>query len=71
VSDAIVIPQYFFGFVILESRMRPEGNRLIGEGRSWHYDGQGALVKDSGWQPMGAVLYWPEPEPHRWWQFWK
>ena len=60
-----------FGHVQLETRVRPEGNRLIGEGRSRHYDGNGHLTKDTGWQPTGCVAYWPEPEPRRWWEFWK
>lgn len=53
--DAVSI-DVFFGHIRIETRMRPEGNRLIGEGRSWHYDGEGRLVKDTGWQPTGAEL---------------
>ena len=59
-----------FGHIRLESRLRPEGNRLIGEGRAWHYDGDGVLTKDTGWEPTGCVAYWPEPEPRKWWMFW-
>lgn len=61
----------FFGHVRIESRMRPAGNRLIGEGRCWHFDSDGKLTKDTGWQPSGAVLIWPEPETRKWWEFWK
>ena len=60
-----------FGHIVIESRMRPEGNRLVGEGRSWHYDGEGRLIEDTGWQPTGCVATWSEDEPRRWWQFWK
>lgn len=62
---------FLFGHIRMESRMRHEGNRCIGEGRSWHYDGAGALTKDTGWQPTGVVLIYPEPEVSRWWEFWK
>lgn len=55
----------FFGHIRMETRMRPEGNRIIGEGRSWHYDGEGNLTKDTGWQPTGAVLIWPDEKPRR------
>ena len=58
-----------FGHIELESRMRREGNRLIGEGRARHYDLDGRLTKDTGWEPTGAVLI--EPEPRRWWEFWR
>lgn len=60
----------FFGHVHLESRMRPEGNKWIGEGRARHFDMNGKLVKDTGWEPTGIVLIWPEPS-RRWWEFWK
>jgi pectin methylesterase-like acyl-CoA thioesterase len=49
----------WFGYIRLESRLRSEGNKLIGEGRSWHYDQYGALIKDSGWQPTGCELILP------------
>ena len=62
---------YLCGHIRLETRMRPEGKRLIGEGRAWHYDGQGRLAKDTGWTPTGCELYWPEPDPVPWWKFWK
>ena len=55
----------FFGHVKLDSRMRREGDRLIGEGRSMHYDMHGKLVKDSGWQPTGCVAYLNGYEPPR------
>lgn len=54
----LVIPEYFYGHVRLETRMRHEGNRIIGEGRAWHYDGQGRLIKDTGWEPTGVTLTW-------------
>ena len=54
----IVLADVFYGHVRLETRMRPEGNKLIGEGRSRTYNGDGSLVKDTGWQPTGAVLSW-------------
>lgn len=70
-DDAVVILKPFYGHIEMATRMRPEGNRWIGEGRSWHYDGDGILTKDTGWQPTGAVLIYPEPEECKpWWQFW-
>lgn len=70
-NDLPIRIDMIFGRIEMKSRMRPEGNRIIGEGRSWTYDGEGKLTKDTGWQPTGAVLYWSEPEPKRWWEFWK
>lgn len=61
----------FFGHVHIESRMRLDGHRFIGESRARHFDKDGKMVKDSGWEPTGIVLTWPEPEPRRWWEFWK
>lgn len=68
-KTANVMLDYVFGHIVLESRMRHEGNRIIGEGRAWHYDGDGALTKDTGWEPTGVVLIWPEPQ-RAWWKFW-
>lgn len=65
-----VILEPFFGRIVMATRMRPEGDRIIGEGRSWHYDGNDVLVKDTGWQPTGCYLYWPKEEPKPWWKFW-
>jgi hypothetical protein len=65
-----IITEHFYGHIVLDSRMRIDGNRWIGEGRAWHYDGQGRLIKDTGWEPTGCVLICPEPEPRRWWEFW-
>lgn len=48
----------FYGSVKLESRMRPVGNRVIGEGRALHFDANGKLVKDTGWEPTGGILTW-------------
>lgn len=59
-----------FGHIVTETRMRPEGDRIIGEGRCWHYDADGLLFKDTGWQPTGSVAYWPKDEPRPWWKFW-
>lgn len=70
-SEPTIKMDLIFGHVAIETRMRPEGRRVIGEGRSLHYDRYGKLVKDTGWQPTGVVLEWPEEEPRRWWQFWK
>lgn len=61
------------GHIHLESRFRREGNRLIGEGRARHFDGN-VLKQDSGWEPTGCVVTvwdeWPE-QPRPWWRFWK
>lgn len=70
-DDPKVKINILYGHIRLESRMRPEGNRIIGEGRKWVYDGDGALTEDTGWQPTGCELYWEENEPPRWWEFWK
>ncbi len=48
--------EMIFGHIVCESRQRREGNKLIGEGRSLHYDGDGKLTKDTGWQPTGVNL---------------
>lgn len=58
-----------YGHIRLEQRQRREGNRLIFEGRAWHYSGD-KLVKVTEWSPTGALVD-PEPEPRRWWEFWK
>lgn len=57
----ITLDKWFFGHVILESRMRPEGNKLIGEGRRIEVaqDGERRVGE---WEPTGAVLYWPEDD---------
>ena len=63
----------FYGRIEIQTRMRPEGNRLIGEGRSLHYDGDNKLTKDTGWQATGCELIWGD-EPacaRKWWEFWK
>lgn len=57
-DDFVVVSEMFFGHIRLETRLRPEGNRIIGEGRAWHYNGQGMLTKDTGWQPTGVVATW-------------
>lgn len=58
------------GHTRIESRMRSAGNSLIGEGRSQSFDEHGALVHDTGWQPTGVSITFPEPEPRPWWKFW-
>jgi hypothetical protein len=64
--------EILFGRIEMESRWRAEGNRFIGEGRALHYDLQGRLTKDTGWQPTGVELISSyEKEPRRWWEFWK
>ena len=71
VDDFPVRIDMWLGHIAIESRMRSVGNRIIGEGRARHYDGEGKMTKDTGWQPAGCELYWDEPEPRRWWEFWK
>ena len=67
-----VVIRPLYGRVVCESRMRFDGSRIVGEGRALHYDQDGKLEKDTGWQPTGVVLYWHDAEePRRWWQFWK
>jgi hypothetical protein len=70
-GDIPVKIDILFGRIEMKSRMRPEGRKVIGEGRSWHYDLDGNLTKDTGWQPTGVVLIWPEEPCKRWWEFWK
>ncbi len=67
-TDVVLVP--VFGHVKIETRMRPEGNRIIGEGRSLHYDGDGRFIKATEWE-TNCVMHWLEPEPCRWWEFWK
>jgi hypothetical protein len=50
----------FFGHIKLDTRVRWVGNRGIGESRKLEYDGDGLLVKDSGWVPTGCNIVWPE-----------
>lgn len=69
-DDLIFIPQDFYGHVVLESRMRQEGNKFIGEGRALHYDRDGRLVEDTGWEPTGCVMILPEPDRRPWWKLW-
>lgn len=47
-----------YGIVFLDSRLRPEGNKWIGEGRTIRYGLNGNVTEDTGWQPTGVVLYW-------------
>ena len=70
-ETAPVMLDILYGHIKIESRMRPEGNRWIGEGRAWHYDGDGNLTKDTGWEPTGVVMIWPEPQVRHWWWFWQ
>lgn len=58
-GDVTIRFDVFFGHVRLETRMRSEGNRIIGEGRAWHYDGRGTLTNDTGWEPTGVELILP------------
>jgi hypothetical protein len=50
----------FFGHIKLDTRVRLVGNRGIGESRKLEYDGDGVLIKDSGWVPTGCNIIWPE-----------
>lgn len=59
--DASVVLAPWFGRIELQSRIRREGNRFIGEGRSLHYDWQGKLEKDTGWQANGCELIADDP----------
>ena len=56
VGEGSVRCNVLFGHIAVETRMRQDGDRLIGEGRSLYYDATGALTKDTGWQPSGVVL---------------
>ena len=40
--------EVLFGRVEIQSRIRRDGLRFIGEGRSLHYDMDGNLIKDTG-----------------------
>ena len=66
--------EILFGHIQIESRLRRDGERLIGESRALHYDRDGLQTKETDWQPTGAVAtvgWWPEHAPRRWWEFWK
>lgn len=45
-EDALIRADVFFGHISLETRMRRDGNKLIGEGRKRVYDGDGKLCSD-------------------------
>lgn len=51
-----VIVNAIFGRIEVQTRMRQDGGRLIGEGRSLHFDQSGSFTKDTGWQPSGVVI---------------
>jgi hypothetical protein len=70
-DDVFVIPENFYGWLNLETRMRPEGNRLIGEGRCIEYNQRGEVIRDTGWEPTGASLILDETKPvtRRMWDF--
>lgn len=55
-DDVLVNLDIFYGHIALDSRLRRDGDMLIGEGRAKHYDGQGNLTKDTGWKPTGCNL---------------
>jgi hypothetical protein len=57
-EDEKVTFSVVFGHVELATRLRPDGDKIIGEGRAWHYDGKGKLVLDTGWQATGAEITW-------------
>lgn len=58
-NDVPIRFDFWLGRVEVETRMRPEGNRLIGEGRSREYDGDGKLIRETPWTPTGVVCWWP------------
>jgi len=63
--------EHCMGSIRLESRMRPDGNRIIGEGRCIEIDKDGHVVRASPWeQTTNIVLDLPPPEPRQWWRFW-
>jgi hypothetical protein len=51
----IVAPALWWGHVEIESRLRREGDTLIGEGRRIHYQ-DGKVVHDTGWRSTGVSL---------------
>lgn len=55
-EDVVVHVKY--GHSTLDTRLRPEGDRLIGEGRRCDFDRDGNLEKDHGWQPSGITMGW-------------
>lgn len=69
-EEPLIRLDMIFGHVKVDSRIRWEGSRGIGEGRSRTYDGKGNLTNDTGWEPTGVVIDWP-PEPSVTRQFWQ
>ena len=66
--------ELLLGHVVIDSRVRRDGNRLIGEGRRLDYDQRGVLRSDSGWTPTGVYCEvwdeWPDQPRRPWWRFW-
>lgn len=70
-SDPIRI-KILYGRVEIRSRITPVPGGFIGEGRSIQYDEHEKVMNDSGWQPNGIRIYWPEQSRrNKWWEFWK
>lgn len=73
-DNVLVKFDILFGYIVLDSRIRRDGNLIIGEGRAMHYDGNGVLTKDTGWEPTGIVMEVWDEYPYQprtpWWKFW-
>ena len=65
--DGGVLVDIFYGHVEIQTRMRREGDRLIGEGRSLHFDRDKQLVRTTEWEPSGVVLKLNGYEPPKDW----
>jgi hypothetical protein len=60
-----------FGTKELQTRIRPEGNRFIGEGRTRLVDQNGFAHPWSEWEPTGAVMTCADDHPQEPAQDWR
>ena len=63
--------EYLFGHIEIVTTSKWEGPyRQILGGYSITYDQHGKEVSRTQDTP-NVVLEWPQPDPRRWWEFWK
>lgn len=69
--DTPIRLEILFGSVEVQTRLRPEGKTLVGEGRNIKRDMNGKVTEVTEWEPTGLVLSYANNEPARpWWKFW-
>lgn len=67
ITDRIVMPEDFLGYVEIVTTERREGNKLILGGYAIHYDRNGKEIRRT---PDTANIIATLPR-RRWWEFWK